>query len=591
MADEQELTWRLSDRGMDLLERAGLAGLYMALRAARECGADLTPLTWRDEDLKPDAVTLRWNGPAKPPFVKLVEWAWQVRDGVLYFPTVHDAKDVALIQNRVAMHNGVMRTLLQAWKIQPKGEPVTRIIQLDEGREVSISYQPPIIAPSRKKKPGSSENKAKAPKEAGTKKLLKPWNDLAVLFGRRGVFKGEGVELSNWVYPGIAGRYGPEKKGKPWKGPPALAILLMLAPTICLYLRLPKTEVRIKSKKVRIDNWVAVIPDIHDLEEFGDIRPRVTVSPDATDVASLGDAGMLFLARYTTDKLRRSLHAGCRVVAMGKVSYYPNQSIRKAVLDVEAEERTVKRYRLLQRELANSYFPWNTEHDSTPRSTGAGPKAAGRILVPTARGRIADNIVEGREWYTDLALSTDWDHANLERRRKRNKELNDRDGRNRPTSHETILFDILRRQRSQLMNLIAEDAMWDDPHNRVFLEAFWETLSRCYYMEKKAAEERGGARTAHERINHLNEKIHRELLQASTQLLLRKTLTEFFSVPAGLPRSPSLSRNVAVVWRLIDTDWRKGRDLALLALMTYLGKKKTPAQPDTIPSSTKEPNA
>ena len=31
MADELEMSWKLSDPGMDLLERAGLAGLYMAL--------------------------------------------------------------------------------------------------------------------------------------------------------------------------------------------------------------------------------------------------------------------------------------------------------------------------------------------------------------------------------------------------------------------------------------------------------------------------------------------------------------------------------------------------------------------------------
>ena len=38
MAEEHELTWRLSEPGMDLLERAGLAGLYMALLAADEAG-------------------------------------------------------------------------------------------------------------------------------------------------------------------------------------------------------------------------------------------------------------------------------------------------------------------------------------------------------------------------------------------------------------------------------------------------------------------------------------------------------------------------------------------------------------------------
>ena len=56
MANEKEVTWRLSDPGMDLLERSGLAGLYMALQAATEGGSDLSPLFWREDDLKPGSV-------------------------------------------------------------------------------------------------------------------------------------------------------------------------------------------------------------------------------------------------------------------------------------------------------------------------------------------------------------------------------------------------------------------------------------------------------------------------------------------------------------------------------------------------------
>src|SRR5262249_37183391 len=135
---EQSLTWRLSDPGMDLLERTGLGGLYMALRAATDAGADLSPLTWREDDLKPDSVRVRWSGPARPAFMKLMEWAWQVREGMLYLPAVHDAKDAALLQNRVTMHNGIMRTFLQHTNVQPKGEPISKVITLDEGEEIDI---------------------------------------------------------------------------------------------------------------------------------------------------------------------------------------------------------------------------------------------------------------------------------------------------------------------------------------------------------------------------------------------------------------------------------------------------------------------
>jgi|GEM_PF-1112508 len=592
MADEHELTWRLSDAGMDLLHRVGLSGLYMALQAASEAGADLSPLTWREDDLQPDSVTVRWSGPAKPGFVKLIEWAWQVREGVLYLPAVHDAKDAATIQNRVTMHNGIMRTFLQHTNVQPKGELLTRIITLDENHEIEIRYQSPIIRSPKKKKNQSEET-------AAPRKLLRPWSDVVGCFTSGGEFKPQ-TGLSSWAFPGIGGRYGQEQKGKAWNGPPQIAILLMLAPTVCFYLRLPKTEAKIKEKKVWVENWATVVPDVRDLQDFAEKRPRIPLNPDYTDVASLGDAAMHFLARYSTDKPRRSLQTGCRVVAMGKVSYYANQSVRKMVLDISAEERSLKRYRILHREMPNTYELWKAEASIDPavvkpkkrgekptdsaEETEDTPKASGRFKMPAARGRIADNFVTGRTWYADLAIPTAWDHEELERLRKRNKELNDRDGRDRPTSHETILFTILGYQRRKLMKLINEPEMWDDPNDRAFLEAFWETLSRLYYLERKHAEERGGSRPPEERMNDLNDKTRRELMQAKTRLLLRKTLAEFFAKPAKLPRSEALCNNVAALWRIIDADWRKGRDLALLALMTYQSRERR-EQPDANDST------
>ena len=114
---QEPKTWSLSDPGMDLLERVGLAGSYMALQAASTAGHDLSPLQWNDADLTSDSVTLRWTGPAKPAFVKLMKWAWQIHDGMFYFPAVHTEQ--AVWWRREAMHNGLMRTYFQHPNVQP----------------------------------------------------------------------------------------------------------------------------------------------------------------------------------------------------------------------------------------------------------------------------------------------------------------------------------------------------------------------------------------------------------------------------------------------------------------------------------------
>ena len=114
----QEMTWSLSDPGMSLLERAGLAALHMSLDAATELDADLSPLHWNDDDLTDDSVTVRWETTAGEAFAKLFEWAWQVKDGVLYFPAIH--KDCPEIWQRTATHSGVFGTFLQHPNVQPK---------------------------------------------------------------------------------------------------------------------------------------------------------------------------------------------------------------------------------------------------------------------------------------------------------------------------------------------------------------------------------------------------------------------------------------------------------------------------------------
>lgn len=569
MADLHEMTWRISDPGMDLLERAGLAGLYMALQAATDASQDLAPLTWAEEDLQPDSVTVRWEGPAKPAFERLMEWAWQVRDGVMYLPAVHDARDLARFQLRVPSHSGIMRTFLQHVNTQPKLDSVTKVIKIDEGNRVTVNFEPPAARVDDPERGLNPKTKRLYKKKVATSRL-RPHEDVASLFDRKGRFSSEEVALSNWVYPGIAGRYGDEGS---WDGPATTALLLMLAPTVCLFQRLQGAG----------GNWVFVVPDIHDLEEFAATRRRMHLNPDFIDVASLGDAGMQFLAEYATQNPRKKLGAGCRVVAMGYVGYYQGQSIRKAVLDVPPDPLSTRRYRILHRELPNAFVALKTEapEDAPAKPKGGkrrpveprdeaddGLKPTGFIKLPGVRGRIADNLVSNRPWYTDLFTPLVW---NLEEAERERKKLG--------TSLERAWFQAVCYQRSKLMKLIAEDDMWDTEAEKVFVHAFWETLDALYAQEA-AATARGGSRTTTDRFEDLNDDIRRRLIQAKTRTLLRAALADLFA-KAG--RQKSVRAHPAAIWRLIDhaEQWRKGRDLALLALASH--RKKENRDPVTNP--------
>jgi CRISPR-associated protein Cas8a1/Csx13 len=590
------MTWRLSDPGMGILERAGLAALYMSLRAAEEQRVELLPLQW---DLKTDSVTLCWEGADKIAMTTLMRWAWQVRDKVLFFPAVHrraQQRDYAHL--RVLTHNGVLNTFLQHVNVQRKGEVVRKNEQISDGNEVLFRYQSldpeELMAKaesqvSARRKKADAEEKSK-PKDLPRKpkkkaapegmETLRPIADLrAKLFARDDRFRDGQVSLSSWVKPGTAPRFGKDGSEEAWCGSPKLGLLLMLAPICCLYQRLPLQREKQKGKGPNVkgkakgkwtENWAFVVPDVRNLEEFNEVRPNLSLDLNLVDVASLGDAAMRFEVEYATSATRRGLHVGCQVTAMGKVPFYEAQSVRKGVLDFDPEPKSVRRYLHLHRALGNRYVSLDKSAaaDGAPDSKvgeSAQVKASGFIKVPSGRGRIADNLVMGRPWYCDLFTPLPWDRPGLELEREKEQHRSDRKGQ--VPSIERLWFRSLSYQRSQLVELIQEVEMWDTEDERLFVEVFSEAIRSLYRQEAKAAE-RGGSRTVKKRWEHLNGDIYRALVRSKTRDLLRATLCELF---ARAGRWPTIQKHAPTIWNLMNDpyDWKRARDLSLLALATY----------------------
>lgn len=155
------------------------------------------------------------------------------------------------------------------------------------------------------------------------------------------------------------------------------------------------------------------------------------------------------------------------------------------------------------------------------------------------------------------------------------------------------------------MKLIREEAMWDTEAEKVFVEAFWEVMDSLYAQEVEAARklgwawkadeekwywnntpedlaiQRGSSRAPSKRFENLTDDIRRKLSQAKTRTLLRAALADMFA-KAG--RQKTIRTYPAAVWRLIDgpEHWRKGRDLALLALASHRKKKD---RESTIPKN------
>jgi CRISPR-associated protein Cas8a1/Csx13 len=559
-------TWKLAD--LDLLERAGLATLYMTLRAAQEEGHNLAPLRCEPNDLQSRSVTVRWEGTAKQAFAQLFEWAWQVPGGVLYFPAVHHgAKYRENLHLRLPIHTGILGTFLQhRAQVQKAGKAVYKSVTVDEGQEIRLRYEP-------------LDQQQLAPRRI-IETILKTDSDLEAE-----------VRLSSWLKPGCTTRYPSErtepKRGwqeGPWKGTIKNAILLMMAPIACWYLRLPSQQAKKKSPQAGgptvtkkqapkwFSNWVMIVPDIRDLTEADQQFRRARLDLSFVDVASLGDAALRFVAKFATDDTRRQYHVGCRAVAMGRVTYYPNQNVRKRIMEFSPDPSKRRRYLALHNKMDNIWIPpdesveWEGNiGDSVSDNDTTDNRPVGRIRVPSARGRIADNLVEDRPWYAELLVPQHWQLDLLESQRKKMKENQDEEGKT--ISLERLWFKNLQRQASRIRALVSENAMWDSPEERIFLRVMYDMLRTLMWKEIDALS-RGGSRDLFKRIDDLIERIRRELENAKTRALLRDTLCKWLAKGGA---HDAIRQNRAAVWGLVNHshDWQKARDLARLALVTY----------------------
>jgi len=536
---------------MGVLERAGLAGLYLTLTAAEEWASRGDPqalelqqiLQWA---LSEQSVKLWWDGEDQEILTKLVNWAWQEKDGVFYLPAVHRSQDEREhLYRRLHTHRGLLQTFFQLSKVLPREQPVSEIIQIDENHFFKVNFQ-----------------KIKPPKGG------LPQVKLLYEILKKGKSQ-EFISLSaSWICPGAAKRFGKAaKEEENWSGPPKLAFLLVFAPLACVFLELPRTKVRTPTGTKITANWAFLIPEIHDLTIFAHYFPLFTSETPAdflrVRVLSLGDAALRFASAYAGLGIERRIGTNqIYVVAMGKVGHYANQNVRKRLVEVIPSDIAIKRYVSLMRELPN-YF-WCPPQES--QTTNETDKGNAWIRQPTARGRIADNLIHDRPWYQDLLWPPPWQLDELENQRQ---QITKRDDKGISLEH--LWFNNLLTERRALMNLAQEPSMWDSPEEQAFLTIFHQTLWQLLNKEDEA-QKRGGSRGLRERWDDRVQDIRRGLMRAKTRELNRKFLMELLAEGGG---SRELTAHKEALWRFLNHpyDWQKARDLAFLALVTFTDKR------------------
>lgn len=343
----------------------------------------------------------------------------------------------------------------------------------------------------------------------------------------------ESIEAAGWLYPGAGQRhvvYSDTKLNETLQ----LALALLFAPVGVIYYLIKSYA---KGRKARL---AMIVPEIKDLATYSEIR-QVFASQGVLDLtaSSSSDAALRMLVTIagdrTTNKLAEVFGVGaiCRVITFGIVSWNEKQKSRTYVRSIRSGQlRDLDNYRT-----ADAIFKNRWQRIQARRDRKGNQIEPERYFVTTfcAREFIADNIASEKAWYDGVA-----DHlANKESREQ------------------------LQYERKELCDMV-KAASFDDKSERLFIDVCQESWRRRLgKLGQRAISEHTSFSML---ANKEAEKLRTSLVRCKNADTLRETVVDFWS-RAGANRLLQ-GKNLTSLLPLFS-DWKRARDLALLALISY----------------------
>lgn len=418
-----EITVSLDTPGMTPLHRAGVAGLYMTVRAMKQRG--VTVEGWDGFTATARDVTLRWTGPAKAFFDRFVKASYRIaRNGLVDFVAIEEAK--ASMASRWVAHEGMFGTFCQFGPNNGLGPAKTVSLDTDGGPPLHFEYRP--VDPS-----ASSRGRSYPHRDSGGE-------DIGTAIDKAGT-----VELASWLFPGAVVRHNAFSKETKLDEDPARALALLYAPVGCFFF---KIDSRRQGRKAR---FALLIPDIGDLQVYADARTGAFSDIKVGDVISsgAGDAALRLLTRLRARDIARD--AGLpqvTVLLLGIVVWNEKQKSRTGIMDVRVRsDRALRRFGLLLQHLHSR--------------TGTKKDGTSYLLPPATLELFADNLALGRPFYEDFASLV------------MNKETRDW-----LAADQKGLSAVIKKE---------SETMFDDAMEKVFVEACHDALRACFRIVAERA--------------------------------------------------------------------------------------------------------
>lgn len=371
--------------GMTPLHRAGLAGLWMTVRALNN--AKKLPKGSLPPTLDAEGLVLRWEDAQQDRFFnELFRSGFGVaKDGLIDLPALDTAARGA--EARVALHRGILGTFLQHPKSRPGAKPKPYTYDIDDHH-----WMVSTVALDRY-----------AHQELGKEPLFQDG-------------QAQEVEIAGWMAPGATVRHWALGTSSKLTVSGAQLLALAFAPVgVFLFeIRSPRSRGR--------GQYAMAIPHFSDLEKYAKARSAYAGEshPVATVAASGGEAALKLLALMRAREVIRKVakSPACTVILFGQVTWSRQQKSRTAVLEVaELTPEVLDAYDIAASELG-------------PRVVRVPAKGKGKSYKPehsfiatsASMDLIADNLALGRRWFsgfselltdTELRKAVRWDRKGL----------------------------------------------------------------------------------------------------------------------------------------------------------------------------------
>ncbi|MFN3360767.1 MAG: type I-MYXAN CRISPR-associated Cas8a1/Cmx1 [Pseudanabaenaceae cyanobacterium] len=433
------------------------------------------------------------------------------------------------IQPLVTLHQGILGSFLQHNSTHKSTGKQSKSFMLEEGK-------PELIIEYKALSTYSHQDFTEKLCDSKTGKLL-----------------GKTVAIAGWLSPGAVVKHIAFSGQTAFEETASSALLLLFAPIACCFFGLRS---KLKEQKAQ---YALVIPEVTNLSDYSYYR-REYLNLGFRDfyASSLGDAGLKFLIRDSlvnkTGGIIRNLRIKtCHVITLGSVPWAGQQKTRTDVYTVSANETICTNYYVACDHLSDRVIDKKDNSSSW-------------IAPSFAREIIADNLARGKPWFADLSAIV----------------------------NSGTLFQQLLYEREGLHKMIKDQRLqWTD-QQRLFVQACHEAISKTYGQlssrNQKNKEDSTQDSDIKSRFEKVNVKFRTGLARCKNAISFREFITNFWAKAGYIP---TLQNHWEEVMKLVISDWRSARDLALLALASYKGKEskqqsdnspELPSQEETLSS-------